>query len=149
MSFKMERVHVWTGEVEDRPGGTAAILAQLAHAGADLEYIFTQRLPEKPGFGVLYVAPVTGHDHEAAARAAGLHETDSPIVHRLEGDNAAGLAHRLTQHWAEEGISFSGLTLSAIADKFIGYVAFDTVADANRAAQILAEEGNGHTVAHV
>ncbi|MGF1577728.1 MAG: amino acid-binding ACT [Gemmataceae bacterium] len=148
MSFKMERVHVWTGEVEDRPGGAAAILAKLAHAGADLEYIFTQRLLDKPGSGILFVAPITGHAHEEAARAVGLRETDTPIVHRIEGDNSAGLAHRLTQHWAEEGISFQGLTLSAIADKFIGYVAFDSVADANRAAQILAEEGNGHTVAN-
>lgn len=141
MSFKMDRVHVWSGEVEDRVGGIASKLAFLAQAGANLEYVFTQRLPDKPGRGVLYVAPVTGPSQVRAARAAGLAETENPVVRRIEGDNQAGLAHRLTQQWAIAGISFHELTMAVIHNKFVGYAAFDTVADANRAAQILADLG--------
>ena len=100
MSFKMDRVHVWSAEVEDRPGGTASKLAILAQAGANLEYIFTKRLPNKPGKGVLYVAPISGPSEVTAAKQAGLHEVDDPVVHRIEGDNRAGLAHHLTQAWA-------------------------------------------------
>ncbi len=142
MSFKLDRIHVWSGEVADQAGGVAAKLAFLAQAGANLEYIYTHRLPHQPGMGMLYVAPVTGPLVTRAAKSAGLHETNSPIVLRVEGDNAAGLAHRLTQQWALEGLSLHGLTMSVLGEKFVGYVSFDTVADANRAAAILGDLGS-------
>jgi hypothetical protein len=141
MSFKLDRVHVWSCEIPDQPGAAAAKLAYLAQAGANLEYIESQRLSSKPGMGVLYVAPVTGPTQVRAARAAGLTETDFPIIRRIEGDNAAGLAHKLTQQWAIAGISLHGLTMAVVGDRFVGYAVFDTVADANRAAQILADLG--------
>ena len=144
MSFKWDRVHVWSGEIADQVGGAAAKLEILAAGGANLEYIFTERLPNKPGQGILYVAPVTGPSQVRAARQAGLVETDYPVVRRIEGDNEAGLGHHLTQYWAKAGISFHGLTLAVIGPKFIGYAAFDSVADANRAAQILADLGSGN-----
>src|SRR5215217_1070963 len=102
MSFKLDRVHVWAGEVADQAGGVAAKLALLAQAGANLEYIYTRRQADKPGTGILYVAPISGANVVKAARSAGLHEVDGPIVLRVEGDNAAGLGHRLTQQWAVE-----------------------------------------------
>src|SRR5215468_3646130 len=111
MSFKFDRVHLWSGEVADQAGGVASKLAFLAQAGANLEYVFTKRVVDKPGTGILYVAPVSGSAQVRAARAAGLVETDSPVIRRIEGDNQAGLAHRLTQQWAMAGISFRGLTM--------------------------------------
>src|SRR5215203_6301583 len=80
MSFKWDRVHVWSCEVTDQPGSVAQKLASLAQADANLEYIFTKRLPHKPGFGILYVAPVTGPAQVRAAKAANMHEADHPIV---------------------------------------------------------------------
>jgi hypothetical protein len=142
MSFKLDRVHVWSGEVADQAGGVAAKLSLLAQAGANLEYIYTHRLRDQPGAGILYVAPVTGPLATRAAKSAGLHEANSPIVLRVEGDNAAGLAHRVTNQWASEGLSLHGLTMSVMGDKFVGYVSFDTVADANRAAAILGDLGS-------
>jgi hypothetical protein len=141
MSFKLDRVPIWAGEVADQVGGAAGKLSFLAQAGANLEYIFTKRLPDKPGKGVLYVAPVTGAAQVRAARTAGLAEVDTPVVRRIEGDNEAGLAHKLTQQWAIAGISLQGLTMAVLGGKFVGYAAFDTVEDANRAAQILADLG--------
>jgi hypothetical protein len=141
MGFKLDRVHVWSGEVADQAGGVAAKLALLAQANANLEYIYTRRLADKPGSGVLYVAPITGSMQVRAARSAGLTETDNPVVLRVEGDNQAGLAHRLTQQWALAGLSLHGLMMSVLADKFVGYVSFDTVADSNRAAAILGDLG--------
>jgi hypothetical protein len=142
MSFKLDRIHVWAGEVADQAGGVAAKLSMLAQAGANLEYIYTRRLEERPGAGILYVAPVSGPNAVKAARSAGLHEVDKPIVLRVEGDNAAGLAHRLTQQWAVEGLSLHGLMMSVLGEKFVGYVSFDTVGDANRAAAILGDLGS-------
>src|SRR5712691_6657248 len=145
MGFKLDRVHVWSGEVADRAGGVASKLALLAQAGTNLEFIFTQRLLETPGAGILYVAPVTGPVQVRAARAAGLAETHDPVVLRVEGDNQAGLGHRVTQQWAIAGISFQGLTMAVIGDKFVGYAAFDSTVDANRAAAILGDLGASTT----
>jgi hypothetical protein len=142
MGFKLDRVHVWSGEVADQAGGMSSKLALLAQAGANLEYIFTRRQSDKPGTGILYVAPVSGSIQVRAARAAGLTETFNPVVLRVEGDNQAGLGHRLTQQWALAGISLQGLTMVVIGNKFVGYAAFDSVPDANRAAQILADLGS-------
>jgi hypothetical protein len=141
MSFRLDRVHVWSGEVADQAGGVATKLALLAQAGTHLEYIYTRRQPDKPGTGILYVAPVTGPLQVRAARSAGLAETQQPVVLRFEGDDAAGLAHRLTQQWALAGLSMHALSMSVIGSKFVGYVSFDTVEDANRAAAILGDLG--------
>ena len=142
MSFKMDRVHVWAVEVKDAPGGVAGKLSKLDEADCDLEYVYTQRLSEKPGYGLLCVAPVVGNEQTKAAKAAGMHETTDPIVMRLEGDNTAGLAHRLKHAWALAGINVHGSILSVIGAKFIGFVTFDSVEDANNAAIILAEVGH-------
>jgi hypothetical protein len=142
MGFILDRVHVWSAEVADRAGGVASKLSALAQADANLEFILTRRLPDRPGTGILYVAPVTGPAQVRAARAAGLVEVQEPIVLRVEGDNKAGLAHRLTQQWALAGISLEGLTMAVLRDQFVGFAAFDSVTDANRAAQILADLGS-------
>lgn len=139
MGFKLDRVHVWSCEVPDQAGGVAGKLAVLAQAGSNLEFILTRRQPDKPGTGTLYVSPVTGPLQVRAARSAGFHEAQDPIVLRVEGDNQAGLAHRLTQQWAMAEISLQGLTMAVLGGKFVGFAAFDTVSEANRAAQILAD----------
>jgi hypothetical protein len=141
MSFKWDRVHVWSCEIVDQPGSTAAKLAILAKAGANLEYVNTQRLPHKQGHGILHVAPITGPTQTRAARSAGFSENEDHHLHRIEGDNEAGLAHRLTQQWELANISLQGLMMAVLGTKFVGYAGFDTVLDANQAAQILADLG--------
>lgn len=141
MGFKLDRIHVWSGEVADRAGGVASLLAHLAQAGANLEFIFTQRQASKPGTGIIYLAPLSGPSQVRAAKSAGLAETHHPVVLRVEGDNQAGLGHRVTQQWALAGISFQGMTMCVLANKFVGYAAFDSTADANKAAAILGDLG--------
>jgi hypothetical protein len=72
MGFKLERVHIWSGSVEDKAGGMASTLAPLAEAGANLEYIYTRRLPDQPGSGILYIAPVSAGTGRACGRARGI-----------------------------------------------------------------------------
>ena len=141
MSFKMHRVHVWATRAVDEPGGAATKLSALAEAGANLEYVYMQRSEEQSGAGDLFVAPIEGPAEEEAARSSGFHEVREPIVMRLEGDNGAGLASDLTREWAKAGISLHGTTLAVLEDRFVGYVTFDSVQDANQAATILAELG--------
>lgn len=141
MSFKMQRVHVFHTEVEDQPGGISSRLKKLAEAGAHLEYVYSQRSDTKNGMGDLYVAPLHGSSELAAAREAGMHEVNEPIVMRVEGDDKAGLGGRLTQAWEMAGINLHGLVMSVVNGRFVGYATFDTVSDANKAATILAELG--------
>ncbi len=141
MSFKMQRVHVYHTEVKDEPGGIAAKLKILAEAGVHLEYVYSQRSATTPGMGDLYVAPISGNGQLTAAKAAGLHEAQEPIVMRVEGDDKAGLAGRLTLAWESAGVNLHEMVMAAVGGKFIGYVTFDSVPDANKAATILAEIG--------
>ena len=69
MGFKLERLHIWCCEIADQAGGMASKLAPLAEAGANLEYISTRRQTERPGTGMIYVAPVTGPAEVRAVRA--------------------------------------------------------------------------------
>jgi hypothetical protein len=141
MSFKMDRVHVWAVEVKDEPGGVASKLALLDKANVNLDYVYTQRVPEKPGYGNLYVAPIVGSEQVKAAKGAGMMEVSDPIVMKVEGDNTAGLAHRLKHEWATANINLHGAILAVLGTKFVGYITFDTVEDANKAARILADLG--------
>jgi len=141
MSFKMQRVHIFHTEVEDKPGGIGAKLKTLASAGAHLEYIHSQRSATHPGMGDLFVAPLRGPEELKAAREIGLKEVQEPIVMRIEGDDKAGLSGKLTQAWEMAGINLHGLVMSVLHGKFVGYITFDTAQDGNRAATILAELG--------
>src|SRR5688572_18485865 len=114
MSFKMQRVHVYHTEVSDEPGGIAAKLKVLAEAGVHLEYVYSQRSATKPGLSDLYVAPIHGNGHLAVARSAGMHEVQEPIVMRVEGDDKAGLAGRLTLEWEKAGINLHEMVMAAI-----------------------------------
>jgi len=141
MSFKMDRVHIWSCEVRDEVGGVAKTLSALAEAGSNLDYVYTQRNPGKPGEGTLYVSPLTTPEQIRLARSIGMAESFDPVVMRLEGDNTAGLAHRLKIEWAKAGINLHGSILGVLGGRFLGYVTFDSIDDANRAARILAEIG--------
>jgi len=44
MGFKLDRVHVWSGEVADTAGGVAAKLSMLAQSGANLEFVLAGHL---------------------------------------------------------------------------------------------------------
>lgn len=142
MSFKMQRVHVFHAEVPDRPGGIALKLKACAESGAHLEYVYSQRSASKAGIGDLYVAPHNGSPAESAAlKKAGMHEVNEPVVMRVEGDDRAGLGSRLATAWEMAGLNLHGMMMAALAGKFVGYVTFDTAADGNKAATILAELG--------
>src|SRR5947208_3464415 len=91
---------------------------------------------------IVYVVPVNCSFQVRAAKGGGLVESHDTLLLRVEGDNEAGLAFRLTQQWALAGISLQGLAMSVLGNKFVGYAKFDTITDVNKAAQILADLGS-------
>jgi len=138
--FKMQRVHLFQADVDDKPGGTAAKLKALATAGAHLEYVTSER-SATPGVGVLLVAPRQVKAEMELVKKAGFHEVQEPIVMRFEGDDTAGLGSRVTLAWEEAGINLHGLTMAVVSGKFVGYATFDHADDANKAAVLLSEMG--------
>ena len=137
MALKVSRVDTWAATIEDRPGGLARKMKALAEGGASLDMVVARRTPERPGEGVVFVAPVKGARQSRAAtqagftRAAGLHTV------RAEGPDKPGLGARITEALAQAGVNLRGLSAAAIGKKCVVYLAVDTADDAATAAGAL------------
>ena len=137
MAFTIEKVDVWVGTMEDRPGGLAEKLEALAAAGVNLEFLISRRAPDKPGTGVVFMAPVKGAAQVRAAKKAGLAKSDSLRSLKVEGQDQQGLGAKITSALAGAGINLRGLSAAALGKKSVVYIAFDSTADAGKAAQVL------------
>jgi hypothetical protein len=141
MAYTVNKVDVWTGEIEDRVGGLAAKLEPLAGAGVDLGFLIARRQPQQPGKGVVFLGPVTGAKGARAAKDAGLNKTTDLAALRLEGPNKPGACHKITRALADAGINLRGVSASASGAKFIAFLAFDSSDDAGKAARLLRSAG--------
>ena len=141
MALKATRTDMWTCMVDDRAGGTADKLDQLAKAGANLEMVFARRAPEMPDKGLMFVTPIKGAKAVRAADAVGFHKAPGVISVRVEGGDKPGLAARITRTLGDAGVSFRGMTAIAIGRKFISYLALDNEADAAKAVAALKKIG--------
>lgn len=137
MALKVTQTEVWAASIQDKPGGMAEKLEALAKAGAALEFVIARRAPDKPGTGVLFVAPLVGDQAVQAAKAADFSKSESLHSVRIEGPDEAGIGARLTRQLADAGINLRGLSAAAIGDRFICYLALDSAADADKAAELL------------
>jgi len=137
MAQSVKRTDIWVAGIEDRPGGLNEKLAPLAVAGAQLEFVLARRTPEKPGAGVVFLAPVKGAKQVAAAEKAGFHKSQSLKSVRVEGPDRPGLGAKVAAALAAKGINLRGLSAAVIGKRFVLYLALDSDADAARAAGIL------------
>jgi hypothetical protein len=138
MSFTMQRIQVWSGEVSDRPGAAAAKLELLARAGADLAFIFTRPRPDKADTSTIFLAPITGPEQTEAAQKVGLEPAREIAMLCVEGDNRPGIGFQLMSHLAVAGINLRGISISAVGHRFAAYLAFDNAHSATLATQLLA-----------
>ena len=137
MAYAINKVDVWVGEVEDRPGGLAEKLAVLTKAGANLEFLISRRAPEKPGTGVVFLTPIKGAAQKRAATETGLNTTDSLHSVRVEGPDRPGLGMKMTRALADAGINLRGVSAAALGRRSVTYFAFDSASDAETAIRIL------------
>ena len=137
MSLKVTKMDVWSGEIQDQPGGLAGVLRQLAEANADLEMVVARRQPDRPGAGMVFLAPVKGRKATAAAAVAGLSPAPGVAAFRVEGTNRAGLGAKMTSAIADAGINMRGLSAAAVGSRFVAYMAFDSAEDADKAAKAI------------
>jgi len=137
MSLKVTKLDVWSGEIQDQPGGLTGVLRQLAGASANLEMVVARRQPDKPGAGIVFLAPVKGRKATEAAAMAGLSPATGMAALRVEGTDRPGLGAKMTTSIADAGINMRGLSAAAHGSRFVAYVAFDSVADAEKAAKAI------------
>jgi hypothetical protein len=138
MALEIHRVQVWSAEIPDRPGAAAAKLERLAHAGADLDFVFTRPHPTKPDHGVLFLAPIRGPEQTKAARDAGLGPALDVTMLCVRGDNRPGVGYDLMSRLAVAGINLRGLSISLVDGRFAAYLLFDDADAAALAVQVLA-----------
>jgi hypothetical protein len=137
MAYTISKVSVWAGTIKDRPGGLAEKLTALSRARANLEFVIARRAPDKPGRGVLFLAPLKNAAQTRAARKAGLKRAEKMYSLRVAGPDRPGLGTKITRALAEAGINMRGLSAAALNRRSVVYFAFDKRTDANRAAKIL------------
>jgi hypothetical protein len=137
MKLKVSRVDVWAAAIKDRPGGLAVKLEALARAGANLEFVVARRSPDRPGAGVVFVAPIKGARQTKAAAAAGFAKAKGMHSVRVEGGDKPGLGARMTQALAAAGVNLRGLSAAAIGNRCVVYLAFDSGPTAAKAMRII------------
>ncbi|HSW44025.1 MAG TPA: ACT domain-containing protein [Phycisphaerae bacterium] len=137
MAVKISKVDVWAGPIVDEPGGLAAKLRAVAKAGAKLEFLVARRAPDKPGKGVVFIAPLKPGKQARAGAEVGLAKAKGMHSLRLSLPDKAGLGARITRALADANINLRGLSAAAIGKQCVVYFAFDTAAAANKAAKIL------------
>jgi len=137
MDLLVERVDVWAATIDDKPGGLAMLLDALRSAGADLQFIIARRAPDKPGTGVVFVTPLQNDRETRVAAQVGFNVAQSLHSVRVLGQDQPGVAAELTQKLADAGINLRGFSASVIGTRFSAYVAVDSLADANKAMEIL------------
>lgn len=137
MELLVEPVDVWAATIQDRPGGLAEVLDTLRQAGSDLQLIIARRAPDKHGTGVVFVTPLQGDREIRAAATVGFNVTHTLHSIRVMGSDRPGIAAELTQKLAKGGINLRGFTASVIGTQFVAYVGVDSLADANKAIEIL------------
>ena len=139
MDLIVERVDVWAASIEDVPGSLAQMLTILRKVGADFDFIVARRSPDKPGKGVVFVAPLSGYTDVTAAEDLGFNIMHSVHSVRIEGENKPGIAAELTEKLAAEGINLRGLSAAVVGTRFILYIGLDTSEDAKKVLNILQQ----------
>jgi hypothetical protein len=141
MPYSISKVEVWKREIDDRTGTLSAVLKPLADAGVDLSFLIARRYSHQPGKGVVYLGGVSGAKAVKAAEAAGLQKTTDLVALRVEGPNMPGDCYRVASRLAEAGINLRGVSAGVIDKKYVLMLAFDSAADADKAASLLRAAG--------
>ena len=137
MAYAIEKVDVWSATLLDKPGGLADKLAPLAKAGVSLEFVLARR--DRPGRGIVFLAPIKGAAPIRIAKAAGITRTKDIQALRIEGTDKSGLGAKMTVALADADINVRGLSAIAIGRRALFYLALDNSADASKAKRILTK----------
>ena len=137
MALTIEKLELWSGEVQDKAGGLAAALEPLVAAGADFSFVIARRQPDKPGTGIVFLGGLRGAKQAKAAQAAGLTNSAGVSALRVEASDKPGLLQSLLAKLRSSGISLRGVSASVIGNRCAILLAFETPADRDKSARLL------------
>ena len=137
MALKVTKTDVWVAEINDQPGAMASCLGTLAAAGANLECVIGRRQPDKPGTGVIFVAPLHGKKVQEAAAGLGFHATTRVATLRIEGLDKPGVGAKIASAVGAAGVNMRGVSAIAVGRRCVCYLGFDSKADASKAASAI------------
>jgi hypothetical protein len=136
MPVTVKNITLWRRDLENTPGALATVLDPVARAGADLQVAMGYRIPGQEDRAVIELAPVQGRRSTSAAQGAGLRPSDIPTL-VVQGDNRAGLGHRLAQEMGNAGINMAFLVALVVGRRYAGVFGFESQEDAKKAAEII------------
>lgn len=125
MAISVEKIQLWRGEVEDRPGALVPVLDGAAAADVIMGYSYPG--PDRRN-AILEIYPV-------ANPSGGLARSSKPTL-LIRGEGRAGLSEAFYRAIADAGINMDFLVAQAVGDSFSVVVGFSTDDDADRAAAI-------------
>jgi hypothetical protein len=135
--LSVKRVDVWSVVIDDQPGGLMRKLEGLSMAGASLQFLVARRLHEEPGKGIVFLTPLTSDKQLDAAKQLGFERTAALHSLRVHGPDEPGISYRITSALTDENINLRGVSAASLGGEFVMYLAFDSDADAQRAAKRL------------
>jgi|YNPNPStandDraft_1061719.scaffolds.fasta_scaffold98776_2 hypothetical protein len=134
MAYTISKVQVWVGDIPNRPGTLARVLEGLSGAGACLEFLIARKLDDATSR--VFVAPLKTANQKQAAANVGLSLADMNSI-RIEGPDRPGLGAQLSRAVADAGVNIRGASAAALGKRAVFYLAFDSPADAKKAAAVL------------
>ena len=138
MAVAVKSITLWRRELEHRPGALAESLAPLPEGGVDVQILMAYRIPGDPQRGAVELYPITGRRQSAAAERAGFSASSIPAV-LVEGDDAAGLAARMTRSLADAGINLDFVVGQVIGRKYSAVFGFESQDGARRAISLIKQ----------
>ncbi|UCC31225.1 MAG: hypothetical protein JSU86_02895 [Phycisphaerales bacterium] len=143
MAYEITKEDVWAGEIDDQTGALAEKLEAVSRVGVNLEFVIARRAPDKPGKGVVFMAPFRGEDSVRAALNAGLSQWTSAATLRIDGPDQSGLGALIAWTVANEGINLRGFSGAKLGERSVFYLAFDSASDADKASGALTDALGG------
>ena len=137
MALKVTKVDVWAGDLRDVPGGLAETLEQVSRGGQSIQFLIARRDDKRTGMGKVFITPVSSAKAKDAAGRGGLQRATKVATLRVEGTDKAGVGGRIMRALADAGINVRGVSAAVIGNKFVGYIGFDSDADADTAMDAL------------
>ncbi len=134
MAITVKKITLWRKELENQTGTLAKTLEPLA--GADLQVVMGYRHPEGGTKAAVELYPITGKKSVAKAQEAGLAASSIPAL-LVEGDNKAGLGHKIAQGISAAGINMNFLVALVIGKKYSSVIGFENESDANVSVAII------------
>jgi len=117
----------------------------LADSGADLRLIIARRRPDKPGEGVMFITPLRDDREIGVAVEEGFSVSCHLHVVQVEGQNAPGIAAKMTQRIGQAGLNLRGFSGAVLGMQFVMHLTFDTAEAAQRAIPLVETLGDSWT----